>query len=382
MPFVAASSEHPLATHAVGEVVGTVLERLGPEPDLVVVFVTGPFAGAMSDVASTIRELLRPRHMVGATAVSVLAGPHEIEERAAVSVFAASWGRRRRRGTRTVRFGAERDDGGWRLTGSDAVVRSDGTLLLLADPASFPVEGFVEELGRRAPDLTVVGGLASVPPTVGANALVADGHVFDSGAVGVLLPSGVPVRAFVSQGCRPVGQPLVVTAATGNLVEEIAGRPALDRLMETVEAADPDVRRSMGAGLQLGLVVDESSDEPGPGDVLVRPVLGAERSRRAVAVTTEVEVGTTVQFQVRDAASADDDLWDTLAGEHADGALVFTCNARGTQLFDAPDHDASVVDAHVTHGATAGMFCAGEIGPVAGRTFVHGHSTAVLLFDD
>lgn len=382
MPFVAASSEHPLATHAVGEVVGAVLERLGTSPDLLVVFVTGPFAGAIRDVAATIRELLHPRHMIGATAESVLAGGHEIEERAAISVFAASWGRRLRRGARTVRFGAERDEGGWRLTGSDAVVRGDGTLVLLADPASFPVEGFVEELGRRTPGLTIVGGLASVPPTVGANALVADGHVFDGGAVGVLLPAGVPVRALVSQGCRPVGDALVVTASSGNLVEQIAGRPALDRLMETVESADPAVRRAMGAGLQLGLVVDESVEEPGPGHVLVRPVLGAERSRRAVAVTTEVEVGTIVQFQVRDAESADEDLWDTMAGEHAAGALVFTCNARGTRLFDGPDHDASVIDAHVSGGATAGMFCAGEIGPVAGRTFVHAHSTAVLLFDD
>lgn len=385
MPFVAASSEHPLATHAVGEVVGTVLERLGPRPDVVAVFITGAFAGAMADIAATVRELLQPTCLIGATAESVLAGDHEVEDRPAVSLFAASWSGRMRggaRGLRTVRFGAEREGAGWRLTGSDDLARSDGTLLLLAEPASFPVEGFVDELHRRAPGLTVVGGAASVPPTTGANLLVADGRVQDRGAVGLLLPAGVPVRGLVSQGCRPVGDPLVVTAATGNLIEAIAGRPALDRLMETVEAVEPETRRAMSSGLQVGVVVDESADAPGPGDVLARPVLGAERTRRAVAVGAEVEVGTTVQFQVRDAVSADDDLWATLAGEQAAGALVFTCNGRGTRLFGTADHDATVVDAHVRSGATAGMFCAGEIGPVAGRSYVHSHSTVVVLFDD
>ena len=385
MPFAAASSEHPLATHAVGEVVGAVLERLGPEPDLVLLFVTGPFAGTMADVADAVRTLLRPGCLVGATAESVLAGRREIEERAAISIFAANWGGRLRRGSRgvrTVRFGAVRDDGGWRLTGSDAVVRRAGTLILLADPSSFPVEGFLDELHRRAPGLTVVGGLASVPPTVGANLLAVDDQIQGHGAVGVLLPEGVPVRPLVSQGCRPVGPQLVVTASSGNLIEEIAGRPALDRLMETVQEVEPDVRRAMSSGLHVGLVVDESHTDPGPGDVLVRPVLGAERSRRAVAVTTEVEVGTIVQFQVRDAASADDDLHEVLAGEQAAGALVFTCNARGTRLFDEPHHDASVVDAHVTAGATAGMFSAGEIGPVGGRPFVHSNAASVLLFDE
>lgn len=385
MPFAAASSEHPLATHAVGEVVGTVLERLGTSPDVVVVFVTGGFAGAMADVAGTVRELLSPRCLIGATAVSVLAGDHEIEDRPAVSLFAASWGGRLRggaRGVRTVRFGADRTDDGWRLTGTDDLAGAAGTLVLLAEPGSFPVEGFIDRLHRRAPAVTVVGGLASVPPTIGTNVLVADGHVQPRGAVGLLFPEGAPVRTLVSQGCRPIGSPLVVTAATGTLIEEIAGRPALDRLMETVEQVEPETRRALSTGLQVGLVVDESADEPGPDDVLVRPVLGAARERRAVAVSTEVEVGTIVQFQVRDAESADEDLWGTLAGEQAAGALVFTGSARGTNLFGTPDHDATVVDAHVSRGATAGMFCAGEIGPVAGRSFLHQHSATVVLFDD
>lgn len=384
MAFAAAISEHPLATHAVGEVVGQVLEELGEAPDVALLFVTGAFAGATEDLAAAVSQLLRPRSLVGATAVSVLAGDREVEDRAAVVLFAADWGGRLRRGAggaRAVRFEAEREGEGWRLTGTDDVAVDGATLVLLADPYTFPVDPFVEELAQRAPGLTIIGGLASAASGPGGNRLVADDVVTARGAVGLLLPPGLPVHALVSQGCRPVGEPFVVTSAEGNLIEEIAGRPALDRVLETAEAATPEDRHLMAQGLQVGLVLDESKASFGHGDFLIRTVLGADRTTRAVAVGAEVAVGSTVQFQVRDAASADADLRDLLADTGGRAALVFTCNGRGSQLFPEVGHDASVVHDAVEGGATAGMFCAGEIGPVGGRTFVHGFSASILLFD-
>ncbi len=390
MGFAAAISQHPLATHAVGEVVGQVIEELGDQPDLAVVFVTGPFAGATEDIARVVRQLLRPRALVGTTAVSVLAGSREIEDRAAIVLFAATWDGRLRVGSdgaRAVRFEAAREGEGWRLTGTDDVAIDGATLVLLADPFSFPVDGFLAELADRAPGLTVVGGLASAAVGPGGNRLVADDVVSDRGAVGLFLPPGMAVRALVSQGCRPVGEPLVVTRGTGNLIEELGGRPALDRVMEAAEAATPSERSLMARGLHVGLVLDEAKESFGPGDFLIRAVLGADRATKAVAIGADVEVGSTVQFQVRDAASADHDLRQTLADDSSDGdgaaraALVFTCNGRGTHLFGVDDHDASVIQDHVDGGATAGMFCAGEIGPVGARPFLHGFTASILLFD-
>ncbi|CAN5834090.1 FIST C-terminal domain-containing protein [soil metagenome] len=385
MGYAAAVSEHPLATHALGEVVGQVIEELGEAPDLAVLFVTGAFAGATEDLAGAVGRLLRPKALAGATAVSVLAGDREIEERAAVALFAADWSTNLRdglEGARAVRFEAERQDEGWRLTGTDDVAVDGATLILLADPFSFPVDGFLEQLHRRAPGLTVVGGMASAASGPGGNRLVADDVVTDKGAVGIFLPPGMPVHAVVSQGCRPVGEPLVVTEATANLIGEIAGRPALDRVMATAESASPEDRALMARGLHIGLVVDEGKESFAQGDFLIRNVLGADRETKAVAVGAEVEVGSTVQFQVRDADSADEDLRTTLATTDGDAALVFTCNGRGTHLFGEPDHDARLVNDHLGGGATAGMFCAGEIGPVGGRAFVHGFTASLLVFED
>jgi small ligand-binding sensory domain FIST len=197
--------------------------------------------------------------------------------------------------------------------------------------------------------------------------------------VGAFLPRALPVRTVVSQGCRPVGAPLVVTHSERNVVYELAGRPALERLQELVDAADADERRLMAAGLHIGRVIDEHKADFERGDFLVRNVLGADRASGAIAVGDVLEIGATVQFHVRDAITADEDLRALLDGHQAEAALVFTCNGRGIRLFGAPDHDAEAVSEVAGDGAVAGFFCAGELGPIGGRNFVHGFTASVAL---
>lgn len=385
MPFAAALSQHPLATHAVGEVVGQVIDEIGRDIDLAILFVTGPFAGATEDIADAVRRLLAPGALIGTTSSSVLAGDREFENTSAICLFAATWsGRLRtgRDGMRAVRFATDRVDGGWQLTGSADVAVDGATLMLLADPATFPVEGFLDGLAQMAPGLTVVGGMASAADGARSNRFVIDDQVHQTGAVGLYFPPGSPVETVVSQACRPVGQPWVVTDAEAHLVREIAGRPALDLLMETAESVSPEDRAAMAAGLHVGVVVDERTETFTAGDYLIRPVLGADKSNGAIAVGANIEVGTTISFHVRDAASADEDLRGAVADIDAEGALVFTGTGRGRALFGVADHDAQTIDAHVTGGATAGMFCAGEIGPIGPRSHLHSFSTAALFFTD
>jgi small ligand-binding sensory domain FIST len=136
----------------------------------------------------------------------------------------------------------------------------------------------------------------------------------------------------------------------------------------------------MRAGLHLGIVVDEHRVDFERGDFLVRNVLGGDSETGAIVVGDDIEVGQTVQFHVRDAAAADEDLREMLAGEEAQAALLFTCNGRGRRFFGEPDHDAGVVDQLLGPLPIAGAFCAGEIGPVGGRTFLHGFTASLALF--
>ncbi len=373
----ASLSEHPLATHAVGECVGQVLEAGGPAPDLAVLFVTAPQIGALEDVTAAVRKLLQPHTLVGATAVSVLAGSREVEEHSAIALFAVWSGSPT--GVRPVRLTAAPHPDGPEVRGLDGLAGSSGTLLLLADPFSFPVDTVLSDLAGIAPGLQVMGGMASAARQRDGNRLLLDGAIHTDGAVGVLLDQSIPVTPVVSQGCRPFGDPLTVTRAERNIIYELAGRPALERLMDQVENLDESDRALAARGLHIGRVIDEQRDHFGRGDFLIRGVMGADKEAGAVAVGESIGVGTTVQFQVRDAVSADEDLRALMDGRSATGALVFTCNGRGSALFGVPDHDASVVLEALGSAAVAGMFCAGEVGPVGGVNFVHGFTASIAL---
>jgi small ligand-binding sensory domain FIST len=378
--YAAALSEHPVPAHAVGEVAGEVLEALGGEdPDLVVVFASPHFVGALDDVTAALASLLSPRVAFGASAIAVIGGDQEVEHGPALSVFAA----RMADATITpIRLTAARDVDGMVLDGLPDAGDTPGTLLLVADPFTFPLDGALRALEEVSPHVQVVGGAASAAAGPGGNRLLLDGEVYQQGAVGVLLQNA-PVRSVVSQGCRPVGTPLTITRADGTLLERLAGADALERLQECAADASDEDRYLMGMGLQLGIVVDEHQLDFGPGDFLVRAVLGADPSNGSLRIGDVVEVGQTVQFHVRDASAADDDLRAVLAGvdsSEARGALVFSCNGRGEQFFGLPSHDAGVIDQLLGPLPTAGMFCAGEVGPVGGRSFVHTFTASMALF--
>ena len=376
--YAAALSLHPLAFEAVGEIAGEIIEQFdGERPDLVVCFASAHHVGTFEDVATGLRKLLEPEVFVGTTAGGVAGGTVEVENGPGLSVFAARFGAGRVTG---VALDAIQTEDGVSISGWPDELPTSGTLLVLADPYSFPMPDFLRLLNAQVPELNVMGGMASSAAGPGGNRIVLDGRVMTTGAVGVMCSEDVPIRAVVSQGCRPIGKPLTVTRAERNLAHELAGQPAMDRLQEIVQAASARDRHLMREGLHLGIVVDEHRLDFERGDFLVRNLLGVEQSTGSLAISESVEVGQTVQFQVRDANAADEDLRCLLDGVGGAAALLFTCNGRGTQFFSEPGHDASVVAELLGTVPLAGAFCAGEIGPIGGQNFLHGFTASVAVF--
>jgi small ligand-binding sensory domain FIST len=254
-------------------------------------------------------------------------------------------------------------------------------LLLLADPFGFSAEAAFEGLAERWPGMPVIGGMASAARGPGGNRLLLDERVLLTGAVGAFLGPGIEVETVVSQGCRPIGRPLTVTASEDNVVRELAGQPAMTRLLQLAndELTEDEVAIVNRGGLHVGRVIDERKVDLGRGDFRVLNVLGANQTEGWIAIAEPVTIGDTLQFHLRDADSADDDLRALLTGRSAESALVFTCNGRGRALFGSGDHDALVVDDYLGPLPAAGMFCAGEFGAVGGRNFLHGFTASIAL---
>jgi small ligand-binding sensory domain FIST len=381
VPFASALSLHPVASEAIGEVAGEVLEALGDRPDLVVLTVTRHHAGALEDIAGTVDAALHPLAMIGCAAESVVATGTEVEDTPAICLWAGRIGP-----VAEVAVDANRlADDSWRFTGwPDVLDIEPAAVLLLCDPFTFPAAEFLRRLEESAPGLPVVGGNASGGRGPGGSRLLSGRRVAHGGAVGLLLGTGVEVEPVVSQGSRPYGHPLTVTGAEGNVVYGLAGQPALQCLVEQARHAlgTEDIAGIGSNGLYLGRLIDERIVDPGPGDFLVRTVVGVDRSSGAIAIDDGIPLGSTVRFCVRDAGTAHRELTELLRGREAGAALAFVCTARGSHLFDARHRDAVTVEHALGPVPVGGMFSAGEIGPVGGRSFLLTNSTTLALLRD
>jgi small ligand-binding sensory domain FIST len=262
-----------------------------------------------------------------------------------------------------------------------------GATILLPEPYTFATEAALTELAAVAPAMPVLGGVSSGRGDGGGILFLGDTIVRD-GAVGVRLDD-VELIPCVSQGAGPLGPEVTITRAQGNVIHELAGRPALQTMERIIAELTAREQGLLAGGVLLGLVVDPAKPEYLQGDFLVRGVLGVDRDSGAVAIGATVHEGQIVRLHARDARSADEDLRDALrlrasalGGREVAGSLVFSCNGRGRGMFGVEDHDAAMVQRELHHAPSAGFFAAGEIGPVAGRSYLHSFTATIALFPE
>ncbi|HEY8478354.1 MAG TPA: FIST N-terminal domain-containing protein [Spirillospora sp.] len=355
------------------------LAPLSAAPDLVCVFMTGDDPEAFESAAAAAAHAAGPAVLLGCTASGVIGAGRGVEGASAVSAWAAVLP-----GARLDPFRLEtlKADDRLIVVGMPEGRDDDVVGVLLTDPYTFPVDAFVERSDDALPGLPLVGGLAEGRRR-GEARLFVNGEVYRDGAVGVVIGGAVTAATVVSQGARPIGPDMVVTRAEENVLYELAGVPALEKLEQVVLALPEEEQELAGNGLLIGVAMDEYADEHEHGDFLVRGVVGADTDTGAIAIGDVVDVGRTVRFQVRDAGAADQDLAALLERfdmTPVEGALLFSCNGRGKAMFDDSDHDVRVLDRALGPAGVGGFFGAGEIGPVAGRNHVHGFTASILAF--
>lgn len=389
MRFASATSRREDVREAADELVGSLRDQLRSDIDLIIIFLTYHYRESASYLSERINSELSPTVLLGCTCEGVIGGDMEIEREPAISALAASlpgvdikpfhlsieqW---------DVLLAPENSSVMSTLIGSDH--SETRAFIILGEPYTTPVVELLSALDTLSPHIPKVGGMASGANQAGQNQLLLNDAIHREGVVGIRLAGDFDVDCIVSQGCRPIGDKLLVTRAEGGLIATLGGKPALEvtqKILSTISDAEKDLVQN---GLFLGVVINEYKSEFERGDFLVRSVLGADPARGAIAVSDAVRAGQTVQFHVRDADTADEDLRLLLkpASQHdsaARGGIIFTCNGRGVRMFDMPNHDVRSVLEAVPETPLTGFFCNGEIGPVGGQSFLHGHTASILLF--
>ena len=385
MRFTAAVSESETTADAVAEVLAQVSAG-GVQPDCAFLFFTAHHRDEADAFVEKLWLELDPQVMVGCSAEGVIGGDREVENAPGMSLLVGQMPR-----VRLHPFHIGADD--WRplIVDPDTLAERVGhgpetrALVGLGDPFTTPIAEFLGLLDSHLPGVPLVGGMASSARQPGENLLVRNDQVLTDGFVGLSLSGPVEIETVVSQGCRPIGNAMIVTKGRENVIEQLGGKPALRALREVIEGLTDADKSLLSNGLLIGRAISEYRDSFGRGDFLVRNLMGVDQAAGAIAVTDFVKVGQTVQFHVRDAATASEDLALLLGNQQSEsvraaaGALLFSCNGRGTRMFDAPCHDVTAARRAMPQTPVAGFFAAGELGPVGGKNFVHGHTASIAL---
>lgn len=371
---------------AVAEAAGQLPAGPGARPnDLAIAFASAAYGTAIERLPQMLRPLLGDCLLVGCNAGGLIGGGSEEEDEPGIALLCG-----RLPDAVLAAVHLEQDtlpplsasrESWWRLL--DLAPEAEPSFLLIADPETIDAEACARGLDRAFPGSTVIGGLTAGMHAPGTARLVTDGDVHRSGGTLLAFSGNVAIDPVLAQGCRPIGDPLFVTACDGNLVGELDGRPPKELLGALFASLDEADRTRFGDALCIGLALPGPRQTVGAGDFLIRNVLGLDPESGALWVGARVVPNAVVQFHLRDGESASEELASRLSASLAahplpSAALLFACAGRGRNLFGVSGHDSGTLRRMIDI-PVAGMFSAGEIAPVQGATFVHGYSSVFGL---
>jgi len=375
------------AEKAVDELLAPIGERVTPGmADLALLFATAHFEDELPEVVERVCKAFPTAIVSGCTAEGTIGFDREIERTPSMSLLVACMP------DVTVRpFYVHQEQlesvanvFDWeRLTGVSPESRP--TFVAFGDPFSANIPAFVDQINSTFPGAPLIGGVASAARAPGENRLIGAGEIHREGIVGLTLTGRLTVHTIVSQGCRPIGRHFVITKGDRNVIFELGGRTALEQLQNVLVSLSPEDEQLAKQSLLIGRVIDERKETFSRGDFLIHNILGVDRKSGAIGIAGHARVGTTVQFHVRDADSADEDLRSLLTpfvARDVRGAILFGCNGRGTSMWPKPGHDARVLKEIFGDVPTGGFFCGGEFGPIGGNNYIHGFTASIALIGE
>jgi small ligand-binding sensory domain FIST len=385
MHITAASAGGGTQDKLLDQLLPQVVDQLaGRQADLGVLFASVHFEDEMQRLTDRVRTATGVVTLIGCTAEAVIGPQREHEREPAISIWLGHLP-----GISVRSFHLSESEVENTTTASEWRDRlglaesEDSSLVLLGDPHSVDIQTLLSQLNQHLPGMPLIGGMASGADAPGQAAVILNDESYREGAVGVSLSGALEVSTVVSQGCRPIGKPFVITKAERNIIFLLGGKKPYELLKQVYEEASPADQALMQNGVLIGRVINEHKDKFQRGDFLIRTLLGADEDTGAIAVGELMRAGVTVQFHVRDAATADEDLRTLLTSQaepRPAGVLLFSCNGRGMRLFPERDHDVKVTSDLLNGPPIAGFFCAGELGPIGGKNFIHGHTASLAIF--
>jgi len=389
MKFTSGISNSVQIQKAIAEACEQILQQLtGARCDLACLFVSPSYRARWTEALELLHDRLSPAGLIGCSGSGVIGGNQEFEDVPALSLVAAHLPEVRLHPFAVSSEELEQSSpGGFWVDKIGVVAHDEPVFVLLVDPYTCEPSKLLSELNATFPKRPIIGGLVSGGNEPGEHLLFYDMEILQAGAVGLAMTGNIAMDTIISQGCRPIGRPAIITKAEDNIVWELGGRQALEVLREVLVRLPPADQELAQHSTFVGLVIDEMKSAFQPGDFLIRPMVGIDPPSGAIAVAEEVQVGQTLQFHLRDPGASREELRRRLAERRPlfhttppAGALLFNCLGRGKAFYRVPHHDVKTIRTFSANLPVGGFFCNGEIGPVGGTNFLHGYTASLGLF--
>ncbi len=382
-------------------VAATLRARCPLRPDALFIFASFHHRAAFASVVERVRAELHPEHLLGCVSESVIEGDRQYERVAGLSALAIHAPK-----VRVTPWWLDVEDGppnSWdnqdlrnRLA-LDALHRG---AIVLADPFSIHSNAALQAIDRAAPPAgaNIIGGVASGARLPGLNVMIVDHHMTNSGMVGLSFGGALTLDSMVSQGCRAIGTPCIVTKSRNNALLELGGVSAIAAAQQAADTLGGDAATVLARGLLIGVLTSEHAPTTigrfGRDRMLARKIVSIDPAEGSITMQERIAVGRTVQFLLRDAETVRDDLAMQLDREMlrqpAACALLFTCLGRESAVENASECDAETITRRLTAPdddsaerkalPLGGFRASGEFGSVGGHSFQHAQTASLALF--
>jgi small ligand-binding sensory domain FIST len=382
MKFCSAISQHPDYRNAAGEVTGEILEKMGRFKGVAFLFVTPHYINDITKVISLIDEILAPHVLCGMLSTGVIGTNQEVEFGPGISLMTADFD-----ALSAVEFSS------WdlftqdiknlinsKLSEAHKALGTDPSLALVFTTKDFPYNELIDALVDEFAQCIVAGGISPYQSDLGSMLFLGK-NLISRGAIVIFIATKYNVKEVIAMGAKAVGQRLTITKAHNFLIEELAGKKAIDKLiLMASETLTPyEIREVNSNGLFLALFDEQRGEK---NSMSLSQVLGTMPSNGAIAVSLPVHVGQSAQFYVRDADFASNEITTLLQNKTAEAALIFSSHLRGTNLFKKPHHDARAILNAIGYKPTCGCFTATEFAKISKRASINNLSSTIVLFND
>lgn len=375
---------------AAGEASALAMESAGlKKADWALVFCTFPHRANYQEILHSVCSVTQTKNVSGCSAIGVLSNTAEVEAKPGVVVLAVSSPEMRARPFIVYQLGSGGTKAGEEIGDKlKSAVGKNALLTLLPDPFHIHPELLFRGVESRMGKVPIVGAAASEDPRINDTFEFCGDSVASSAVSGFLFSGDFLYTVDITQGCRLVGAPCVITKADRNLIYELDGEPAVDALKKRVPGA---LLKDPGNIMRLLFVAFPPTPEQNEitgGDYLVRNLMGFDPGTGAVGVSQNVEEGRVVGFTLRNPEMARQDLKNMLGRIKSKEdpsrpyrfGIYFNCCARGSSLYGHEGIDTAYINSILGDVPIIGFFGNSEFAPLSGGNHLFTYTGVLVMF--